>query len=306
MTIISASYKTDIPAFYGGWFRARRMAGSCEVRNAWNGKTFQVSLRDEDCSGFVFWTRNVKPFRDELDRTARTHPFVVQYTVTGYPRSLERSVVASDNAISDIQDISICYGMDTIVWRYDPVVITDATPVAWHIDNFTRLAGALAGRVDEVVVSFAQIYRKTRRNLDHAARETGNGWTDPDDAAKHDLLARLNDIAKQSGLNLSLCAQPALAHGLSAARCIDAARLDNVARSMGHAPVSARTKGARPGCLCAESRDIGGYETCPHGCVYCYAVGNPDKARQAHKDHDPSAAMLGPRTTPAPKEILTA
>lgn len=102
MTIIFASYKTDIPAFCGDWFRARRMAGSCDVRNAWNGKTFRASLRDEDCDGFVFWTRNDRPFRDELDRTVKTHPFMVQYTVTGYPRSLERAVVTTDNAVTDI------------------------------------------------------------------------------------------------------------------------------------------------------------------------------------------------------------
>jgi len=300
MTIISASYKTDIPAFYGDWFRARRMAGSCAVRNAWNGKTFQVSLRDEDCSGFIFWTRNAKPFHSELDRTARTHPFMVQYTVTGYPRSLERSVVAADAGIADIRAISGLYGEKSVVWRYDPVVITDATPAAWHIENFARIAGALADSVDEVVVSFARIYRKTRRNLDRAAHETGNAWTDPGDDAKRDLLARLNEIAQQSGLTLSLCAQPALEDGLIAARCIDAARLDAVARAMGHAPVTGRipasNRAPRAGCLCAHSRDIGSYETCPHGCVYCYAVGNPDRAKQTHKAHDRNTAMLGAET----------
>ena len=308
MTIISASYKTDIPAFYGDWFRARRIAGSCEVRNAWNGKAFQVSLRDEDCSGFIFWTRNAKPFHPELERTARTHPFVVQYTITGYPRSLERSVVAADAGIADIREISVLYGGRSVVWRYDPVMITNATPVTWHIENFTRIAGALAGSVDEVVVSFAQIYRKTRRNLDRAAHETGNAWIDPEDGAKRDLLAQLNEIARQSGLALSLCAQPALEDGLTAARCIDATRLDNVAHFMGHAAVTertpARTKAARPGCLCAQSRDIGGYETYPHRCVYCYAVGNPDKAKQAHKAHDRNAVMLGTETTsPKPEKL---
>tara|TARA_R110002110_G_scaffold415612_6_gene652028 strand:- start:48593 stop:49525 length:933 start_codon:yes stop_codon:yes gene_type:complete len=307
MTIISASYKTDIPAFYGDWFRARRMAGSCEVRNAWNGKTFRVSLRDEDCSGFIFWTRNAKPFHTELARTALTRPFVVQYTVTGYPRSLERSVVAADAGIADIRTISGLYGGKSVVWRYDPVLITHATPAAWHLENFTRIAGALAGSVDSVVVSFAQIYRKTRRNLDHAAGETGNAWTDPEDNAKRDLLARLNEIAPQSGLALSLCAQPALGDGLIAARCIDAARLDAVAHSMGHAPVTgsipARNKAPRAGCLCVQSRDIGSYETCPHGCVYCYAVGRPDKARQAHKTHDRNATMLGIQTaSPEPEK----
>ncbi|MEP4378030.1 MAG: DUF1848 domain-containing protein [Alphaproteobacteria bacterium] len=310
MTIISASYKTDIPAFYGDWFRARRMAGSCDVRNVWNGKTFRVSLRDADCSGFVFWTRNAKPFLAELARTAQTRPFVVQYTVTGYPRALERAVVAPDAAIDNLRFISDVYGSRAAVWRYDPVVITDATPAAWHIDNFTRIAGALAGHLDEVVVSFAQIYRKTRRNLDRAAVETGNSWAEPDDAARRELLAQLRDIAGQNGLNLTVCAQPALEIDHEPARCIDSARLDAVAAFLGHPPVSARTppanRAARPGCLCAESRDIGAYETCPHGCVYCYAVSRPEKARQAHKTHDPNAAILGLATVTAPKENLPA
>ena len=76
---------------------------------------------------------------------------------------------------------------------------------------------------------------------------------------------------------------------------------NDVANAMGHASVTARSKGPRPGCMCAESRDIGGYETCPHGCVYCYAVGNADRARQTHKAHDPNTLMLGPATTPTPK-----
>lgn len=292
MTIISASYKTDIPAFFGDWFRARRIAGSCEVRNAWNGKTFRVSLRDADCSGFVFWTRNAAPFAAELARTAETRPFVVHYTVTGYPRALERAVVAANKAISDIRSISSRYGNRAVVWRYDPVIVTNATPAAWHIGNFTRLADGLAGYVDEVVVSFAQIYRKTRRNLDRAARATGNAWTDPPAGEKQALLAKLRDVAADRGLALTLCAQPDISGDIPAARCIDARRLDDMARQLGHASVAARTKGTRPGCLCAEARDIGTYETCPHGCAYCYAVADHNRARQTHKSHDPAAPML--------------
>lgn len=292
--IISASYKTDIPAFYGDWFRNRRMAGSCEVRNAWNGKTFRVSLRDADCSGFVFWTRNARPFAAELERTSHTHPFIVQYTVTGYPRVLERSVVSAETAITDVRRIVERYGNRSTVWRYDPVIITDATPTAWHVGNFERLAGSLAGSVDEVVVSFAQIYRKTHRSLDRAQAKTGNAWRDPDDETKRALLARLEEIAGGAGLSLTLCTQPDLVGGqLSPARCIDADRLNAVARDLGHAPVAARTKGARPGCLCAKSRDIGGYDTCPHGCVYCYAVTDHNRARKSHRSHDGGSTRLG-------------
>lgn len=153
--IISASYKTDMPAFYGDWFRARRLAGYCHVKNAWNGRNLKVPLRDADCSVFVFWTRNARPFRDELARTAQTHPFVVQYTLTGLPRWLERSVPSTARACPDIAALTGLYGPDAVVWRYDPILFTVQTPADWHMKNFARLAGSLSGRVSEVVVSFA-------------------------------------------------------------------------------------------------------------------------------------------------------
>ena len=91
---------------------------------------------------------------------------------------------------------------------------------------------------------------------------------------------------------LTLCTQPALAAlvpGIAApARCIDAGRLGDVAGR----PVAAPVKGNRPGCLCAESRDIGAYDSCPHGCVYCYAVRRPEAAKRNHRRHDPGAEML--------------
>ena len=98
-------------------------------------------------------------------------------------------------------------------------------------------------------------------------------------------------LAAGHGMALTLCTQPGMiVEGTAASRCIDAERLSDVA---GH-PIRSRTKGNRPGCLCAESRDIGAYDTCPHGCVYCYAVRHGDVARRAYKGHDPAAAALGP------------
>ncbi len=294
--IISASYKTDIPAFYGAWFRARREAGFCTVRNVWNNRDFRVSLRDEDCSAFVFWTRNSRPFRDELERTARTHPFTIQYTLTGYPRWLERAVPQPADAIDDIREIARNFGPHAAVWRYDPVLVSDDTPEGWHAENARHIAGALAGSVDEMVVSFAQIYRKTARNLAVAAERQSVGWRAPDADAKRDLLESLRDIAGEHAMKLTVCTQPEVADGVAeAARCIDTVRLNRMAAHLGHPPVTARTKGPRPGCMCAESRDIGSYETCPHGCVYCYAVSRPDVTRRNQRMHVPSAETLAPQ-----------
>ncbi|MBO6783215.1 MAG: DUF1848 domain-containing protein [Alphaproteobacteria bacterium] len=305
--IISASYKTDIPALYGDWFRARRAAGHATVRNVWNGKDFRVSLRDEDCSAFVFWTRNPAPFRDELDRTAQRHPFTVQFTVNGNPRWLERAVPARADAVEELNRISARFGPDAAVWRYDPVLLTDDTPASWHVDNFTRIADAVAGATNEVVVSFARIYRKTRRNLDRACAMHRHQWQGPPDSQRTDLAAALQDRAGERGITLSLCAQPDLiaagkGEGITftPARCIDVARLNRVAAHFGIADVTARTKGPREGCLCAESRDIGAYDTCSHGCVYCYAVSDPDAARRHQRAHRPDAESLHPETVSAP------
>jgi hypothetical protein len=177
-----------------------------------------------------------------------------------------------------------------MVWRYDPIVMTSLTPAAWHRDTFAHLAAALSGSVDEVTVSMAQIYRKTERNMDRAAKAAKFGWRDPDLEEKRELVSELVRIAADRGLRLTVCTQPdLLVEGAEPAHCIDAERLSDVAGR----DVAAKTKGNRPGCLCAESRDIGAYDTCPHGCVYCYAVSSRARARERLRTHDPAADRLG-------------
>ncbi|MEE9195356.1 MAG: DUF1848 family protein, partial [Alphaproteobacteria bacterium] len=144
---------------------------------------------------------------------------------------------------------------------------------------------------DEVVVSFAHIYRKTRRNLDLAARQAGFDWRDPAGDQKRALLTRLAAIAARNGMSLSLCAQPDyLVGGVSPARCIDAGRLAAIAGR----PLTAAIKGNREGCQCFAARDIGAYDTCPHGCVYCYAGGARARAQARFKAHDPEGEYLFP------------
>ena len=277
--IISASYKTDIPAFYGDWFMARLAAGDCEVANPWNGRRFRVSLAPADVSGFVFWTRNLAPFMAPLAVAAEMAPFVVQYTVTGYPTALEPAVVAPARQIADMAAVARRYGPGRVVWRYDPILISALTPADWHRANFAALAQDMAGLVDEVVVSFAHGYAKTKRNL--ATVLGPAGWSDPAIEEKQAFVAELAGVAAAQGMGLTVCAQPEV--GGTGARCIDAARLG----------ITAPIKGNRDGCLCSQSRDIGAYDTCPHGCAYCYAVSKRGVAKRRYREHDPAAAVLG-------------
>ena len=288
--IVSASYKTDIPAFYGEWFIRRLRRGRCRMRNPRSGRISEVRLDREATDGFVFWTRNAGPFLPQLDEVARRgYPFVVHYTITGYPRPLERSVPEAAPMVRLVRRLAGDYGPHAVVWRYDPILLSSLTPRAFHLDNFAAIAGALAGATTEVVVSHTHLYRKTRRNLDAAAARHNFVWSDPTPPVKRRLTRDLAAIAGACGMRLSVCSQPEFVSGpVRAARCIDGARLGRVAG----AALAAREKGNRPGCACHEARDIGDYDSCPHGCVYCYAVERRDRARMRHRSHDPAAPLL--------------
>lgn len=289
--IVSASYRTDIPAFYGEWFVNRLRAGYARTVNPYGGPPGRVDLTPAAVDGFVFWTRNLGPFAAGLTAVESLGiPYMVTVTATALPRPLERSVIGWETAVAQMRDVARRRGPRAVVWRYDPIVLTGLTPPDWHRRTFARLAAALRGVVDEVTVSFLEPYRKTTRNLDRAAERAGFAWTIAGEDDKRALLGDLAATAADHGMALTLCTQPALdgVAGTAPARCVDAARLSAVAGR----PIAARTKGNRPGCLCAESRDIGAYDTCPHGCVYCYAVRNRDTALRRYQDHDPAGEFL--------------
>lgn len=296
--IISASYRTDIPAFYGKWFMNRLNAGFCRVVNPYGGPVMEVRLNTENISGFVFWTKNIGPFLESLSELkAQTYPFTIQYTINNYPTAIEAAVPDWRRSTAHMRMLASAYGSRAVVWRYDPVVITSLTPIAWHYRNFNDLAREHRGTTDEVVISFAHIYRKTRRNLDMAASAQGFSWCDPEIVEKREMTAQFSEIAEGYGIRLTVCSQPEFqAVGIEPSSCIDALRLGEVA---GHA-IAVRVKGNRPGCLCHQSRDIGAYDTCPMGCVYCYAVASRERAEAAISGHDAAGAfMCPPRNTAA-------
>lgn len=288
--IISASYKTDIPAFYGEWFIRRLRAGYCKMVNPYNRQVLTVSLTPGDVDGFIFWTKNVGPFLPCLTEVReRGYPFVVQYSINGYPRSLEPAVAEILRTAQHMHELSADYGSHAAVWRYDPILITSETPFDFHRRNFATLAKLLEGSTNEVVISFAQMYRKTQRNLERTATTAGFSWCDPADEAKRVFVAELTAVATAHGMRLTICSQRQyLCGGAMDAQCVDASRLAMVAGRSIRAPL----KGNRPDCGCFASRDIGEYDTCPHGCVYCYAVIDQRRAHERYHSHDPADEFL--------------
>jgi hypothetical protein len=299
--IISASYKTDIPTFYGAWFMNRLHAGYCKMVNPYGGQIYTIDLSPEQVDGFVFWTKNIGPFMQYLPEIQRLgYPFLIQHTINNYPVELESRVISYTHTLAAMCQLAQEYGPQRLIWRYDPILFTSLTSPDWHRSNFAQLASELEGVTDEVIISFAQIYRKTERNLREAAQQSGFTWQEhtPEDpafmATARVLAADLARIAAAHGMQLRVCSQKAfLIPGLiEEASCIDAERLERVA---GHPLLNkARQKGNRKECACAASKDIGAYDTCPHGCVYCYAVQRRDVALQRYKEHDLRGEFLFP------------
>jgi len=288
--IISASYKTDIPTFYGEWFLKRLNAGFCKMVNPYSRKVTTVSLSREDVDGFVFWTKNLGPFLGKLESIyKRGFPFIVQYTINAYPRLLESSVVNWEHSVNHMKYISSVYGKRVAIWRYDPIIISSSTSSKTHIDNFEQLARGLEGTTDEVVVSFAQLYKKTLKNMKEVSQKHHWQWEDPSDEFKLQMLFDLAGIAKLYGMQLTVCSQARFViPGVKPARCVDAFRLSGITGR--HLPVE--LKANRPDCGCYASKDIGDYDTCPHGCIYCYAVMNRDLALERYKQHNPDGEFL--------------
>ncbi|MEO8955497.1 MAG: DUF1848 domain-containing protein [Ktedonobacteraceae bacterium] len=296
--IISASYKTDIPTFYGEWFMNRLHAGYCKMVNPYGGQIYTIDLTRDGVDGFVFWTKNIGPFVKYLpELRERGYSFMVQHSINGYPRELEFRVIDYAHTCEYMQRLAGEYGSEVGVWRYDPIVFTSLTTLDWHRRNFATLARALEGATNEVVISFAQVYKKTRRNMDWAAREFAFAWDEHETIVREhgrELAVELAQIVQTYGMQLKVCSQAAfLVPGVVVeARCVDADRLERIS---GTSLVSkVKLQGNRKECGCFASRDIGAYDTCPHGCVYCYAVQQRDVALRRFKEHDPAGEFLFP------------
>jgi len=262
--IISASRRTDIPALFSDWFFDRLAEGEVEVANPFNPALIRrVSLQPADVDGFVFWSKNPSPM---LKRLAELEPFTYyfQFTLNGYGREVETRVPETGYLTEIFHQLAANTGPDRIVWRYDPIFISDQFTTDWHLQNFQNLADKIAGATDTCMISFGDVYRKNVRRI------KALGFRPPTDQEILKLAAGMSQICQKKGINLQTCSEVVdlSGYGIGHARCVDAERLARLASR----PVAfVKDKNQRPACGCAQSVDIGRYDSCTFGCKYCYA-----------------------------------
>jgi hypothetical protein len=290
--VISVSRRCDVPAFYPRWFANRLREGFALVVNPFNpAQVSRVELTPDAAKVFVFWTRNPAPLLSYLgELTSRGQGYYFLHTLVDYPLALEPHAPKPAASLDGFRRLADAIGPDRVVWRYDPIVISDVTGVDYHLRAFERLAGRLAGATCRVTVSLMSDYRKIRARL---AGLSGTGLTprepNPEELAR--LMAGLSGLAGAHGLEITACAPQTDLSGFGVApgACIDPVLIE---RLFGLALSPSKDPGQRPRCGCAPSRDIGAYDACLFGCLYCYATSDFRRARANYQAHDPASPHL--------------
>ncbi len=269
--IISASRRTDIPAFFARWFMERVRDGFCETVNPFNPQQRRrISLRSADVDAIVFWSKDPRPLMPYLkELEAAGYFFCFQFTLNGYGPRLERGVPAPETAVRTFLRLAELAGPERMVWRYDPILISGETGLRYHREQFSRLARLLRGATRRVMISFFDDYRGALAAL---ARSGIRVRPRPSGEVLAVLAEHLAGTARNNDLQIFSCAEKAdlQSSGINPGSCIDAAWLNRLFNL--NLP-AVKDRGQRPLCNCAPSKDIGAYGTCRHGCLYCYARG---------------------------------
>jgi len=300
--IISASRRSDIPAFYSRWLLRRLEEGYCEWVHPFTSRLERVSLRAEDCLAIVFWTRNPAPLLPALgDLVSSGHLPIFHFTLTGYPKLLESHGPELGPSLRRLRGLAERLGPESVIWRYDPILVSSATPVAFHLEQFASIAGDLEGAIRRVYFSFVDRYGKTRRSFERLSREQGVGFPEPEARERRQLVLRLRDVAARHGMTLHACCEDALVgEGVEKGHCIDLAAIRRLRPEIRERLARRPT---REQCGCTESVDIGAYDTCAFGCCYCYATRSREAALVRLREHDPDDTVLWrPRKHRASKE----
>ena len=316
--IVSASRSTDIPAFYADWFFHRLSVGYSAWTNPFNGVKSFVSY--ENTRFIVFWSKNPRPLLEHLDKLKSNGRIIncyVQYTLNDYEKEgLERGVPPLDIRIDTFKRLVDKLGPGHVIWRFDPMILTDRITVDDLLMKVENIGNQLKGYTEKLVFSYADIaaYKKVKANL----LSSGVNYHEWCEGEMIQFALALSSLNKKWNYVLATCGEKINIEqfGIIHNKCIDddliiklayndrilmdflGARIENAGlwvpeNSFEVAPgiVAVKTKknkdsGQRPFCGCISSKDVGEYNTCPHQCEYCYANSSKSIALSNWQRHE--------------------
>lgn len=295
LMIISASRRTDIPAFYTKWLLNRIKAGYCAVPNPFNrNQVSYVSLKPEDVDVIVFWTRNpapLMPYLKELDD--RGFRYYFQFTILDNPNEIDQKTPPLSSTVKTFIKLSDMVGPERVIWRYDPIVLSKVTGVQFHIDRYEKIAKELHGYTIRSVISVVDVYKKASRRIADL-RKQGIEIIDYQGKSSERfdfLMEHLVQSATSHKFDIFSCSEvlDLTKYGIKRGKCVD----DDYIRQVFKISVSRKKDPSqRAECGCVISKDIGMYDSCLFGCQYCYATSSFERAKINHEQHDPNSPSL--------------
>ena len=268
--IINASGRTDIVAYYMNWFVNRWNEGYFDVRNPFNPKLVsRIFVSDVDM--IVFCTKNPLPLLDTIHLFSV--PIQLQVTITGYFKDMEPQVPDKGEIIACVQKLSSYLGKENVCVRYDPILLNSKYDVDYHIRAFNKLCTILKGYVSKMIVSFVDDYKNVRNNhLDY--HEPSN-----------EEYLKLKETFEKNDMKIVSCMENEYHIGDEKDCCI------SIKYAFERTGKFFKEWKARD-CHCVNMVDVGAYNSCLHGCKYCYANFDSKKIVSNYKMHDVNSSLL--------------
>jgi len=284
--IISVSRLTDIPAFYSDWFFNRIKEGFVQIRESVDLKiTTKVSLAPEDVTCLVFWTKNPGPMLDRLDELKGYH-FYFHFTLNPYEQTLKPFLPSTKKLVTIFIQLAEKIGKQKIIWRYDPIFLSNKIDIEYHKKHFTQLADRVHRYTDKCVIGFLDSTQISEENKELLKLK------DITEENMQDLGEYFQLVGEKFGLEIVTCAEKInlTESGIFPGKCIDDKLISTI---IGEELYIGKDPSLQKACGCVESIDIGTDNTCAHGCLFCYATNDQIQERVNHHHYKDSPLLIG-------------
>ena len=282
--IINVGGRTDIVNYYSEWLINRLKEGYAYSRNPlFTNNVSKISLKPEDVDCLMFCSKNYEPILKYMAEINKKYRIICHYTITAYGKDVEPNVPSIDKSIETLIKLSEMIGKEKVLWRYDPILLTNTYTIEKHIEMFNYMAKQIAPYVQRCIFSFVEMYKKLDYNMPEIIPFTRED--------KLNIAEAIGKIAKENNLYIQTCGtdENYEKYGIHLSGCTTTEILEK-ANGVNYKHV--KPKGMRKGCHCIPSRDIGAYDTCLNGCKYCYANKRPELAKENFKLHDKNSPII--------------
>ena len=281
--ILNTGLRTDIPGFFSEWFYNRIDDGFVYVRNPYaKNQIYSYRLDPELIDCIIFCTKNPKPMFENLEKIDKFNQYW-HITITPYEKEIEPNVPPMNDVLESFKYLSKKLGKENVTLRYDPIFINEKYTLEKHIESFEYIINSLSGYTTEAIISFIDLYEKTKRNFPKAREVT------KDERLK--IGKEFARIGNENNIRIKTCVEGTELDkfGIDSSGCMTKEVIERAINKNLNIP---KQKARNGECYCLLNNDIGEYNTCDHGCLYCYANSNKRLVKRNLKLHDPKSPIL--------------